>query len=221
VNRNSVPASERATVRGRTADRGVYDRAAINAILDEGVVCHVGFVQDGSPFVIPMSYARVGEALYFHGAPASRIMRVLTSGEPVCVEVTVVDGLVLGPIPTYHAVNYRSAVLFSKGREVTGHGQKLAALKAIMEHTVPGRWADVGAPTDREIAATTVAELPMDEASAKVRSGPPARDDEEARRGIWTGVLPLGLSASDPVPAPGPGADVPVPEYLRRYRRGS
>ena len=219
MNSNSAPPSERATVRGRAADRGVYDRAAINAILDEGLVCHVGFVEDGEPFVIPMSHARVGDALHIHGSRAGRTMRVLTSGEPVCVEVTIVDGVVLGRPPVQHGMNYRSVVLFARGRRVTGHDEKLAALKAIMEHIIPGRWDDVRAPTDREVAATMVAAIPVDEASAKVRSGPPAEDDETSR-GIWAGVLPLRLSALDPVPAPRLGADVPVPEYLKHYRRG-
>jgi len=199
----------------------VYDRAVINAILDEGVVCHVGFVEDGNPFVIPMSYARDGDTLYFHGSRASRTMRVLTSGEPVCGEVTIVDGVVLGRTAVYHSVNYRSVVLFGRGREVTGHDEKLAALEAIMEHIVPGRWADLRAPTHGEVTATMVAAVALDEASAKIRSGPAAEDDEEGSRGVWAGVLPLRLSALEPVPAPRLGADVPVPEYLERYRRGA
>ena len=214
------PPSERSTVRGRTAQRGVYDRAVINAILDEGLVCHVGFVEDGDPFVIPMSYARVGNALYFHGSPGSRTMSALTSGEPLCVEVTVVDGVVLGRSPVHHGMNYRSVVIFGSGREVTGHEKKLAALEAIMEHVTPGRWADVRAPTAGEVAATTIAAVPLDETSAKVRSGPPTEDAEEESQGAWAGVLPLRLCARDPVPDPQLAAGIPVPEYLKRYRRG-
>ena len=221
MNSNQTPPSERATVRGRTAQNAVYDRAAIDAILDEGMVCHVGFVEDGEPFVIPMSYARVGGALYVHGSRAGRTMRVLASGDPICLEVTIVDGLVLGPIPTFHGVNYRSVVLFGSGREVTDPEERLAALKAILDHTIPGRWADLRQPTPDEVAAAAVAAIPIDEASAKVRSGPPVEDDAEASQGVWTGVLPLRLSALDPIPAPTLGPDIPVPEYVQHYRRGS
>ena len=147
-------------------------------------------------------------------------MRVLASGEPVCVEVTIVDGIVLGRSPVYHGMNYRSVVLFSRGREVTALDRKVAALEAITEHVVPGRWAEVRAPTDGEIAATMVAELPLSEASAKVRSGPPAEDGKGSQC-IWAGVLPLSLRAHESVPAPLTGASVPVPGYLSRYKRGS
>ena len=221
VENGTTPPSERATVRGRTAQRGTYDRAVIDSILDEGVVCHVGFVQDEGPFVVPMSYARTGDELYFHGSPASRIMHVLTSGEPVCVEVTIVDGIVLGRSPVYHGMNYRSVVLFGRGREVTGDDEKVAALRAIMEHIAPGRWADVRAPTEGEVAATIVAAVRTDEASAKIRSGPPAEDDGGASHDLWAGVLPLSLSGLEPTPAPGQAAEVPVPGYLADYRRGS
>ena len=214
------PPSPRATVRGRTAQRGVYDRAAINAILDESLVCHVGFVEDGNPFVIPMSYARVGNALYFHGSRASRTMSALTSGEPICVEVTVVDGVVLGRSPVHHSMNYRSVVIFGRGREITSQKDKLAALKAIMEHVIPGRRSDVREPTRGEVAATTIAAVALDEASAKVRSRPPAEDAEGESRGVWAGVLPLRLSAFEPVASPHLDAGTPVPEYLKHYRRG-
>ena len=221
VDSNAMPPSERTTVRGRAARRGVYDRAVINAILDEGIVCHIGFVQDGTPFVIPMSYARSGTTLYIHGAPKGRAMQVLASGRPVCAEVTVVDGVVLGAIPTFHGMNYRSVVLFGRGREVTASGEKLAALEAIMEHIIPGRLADLPAPAPNEVAATMVAAVSIDEASAKIRSGPPAGEDETAPAVIWTGVLPLQLSTLDPIPSPSPGADIPVPDYLKPCRRGS
>lgn len=221
VERDTMPPSERATVRGRTAQRGTYDRAVINSILDEGTVCHVGFVQDENPFVVPMSYARAGDELYFHGSPGGRIMHVLTSGEPVCVEVTIVDGIVLGRSPVYHGKNYRSVVVFGRGREVTGDDEKAAALKAIMEHVAPGRWADVRVPTEGEVAATMIAAVRTDEASAKTRPGPPAEDDDGASHGLWAGVLPLRLSALEPAPAPGQAAEVPVPGYLADYRRGS
>ena len=216
-----MPPSERATVRGSTAQRGAYDRTVIDSILDEGVVCHVGFVEGGDPFIVPMSYARAGDELYFHGSPASRIMHVLTSGEPVCVEVTIVDGIVLGRSPVHHGMNYRSVVLFGTGSEVTRDDEKVAALKAIMEHVAPGRWADVRAPTDGEVAATIVAAVRTDEASAKIRSGPPAEGGGGASHGLWAGVLPLRFSALEPIPAPGQAVEVPVPGYLADYRRGS
>ncbi len=216
-----MPPSERATVRGGTARRSTYDRAVIDSILDEGVVCHVGFVEDEDPFVVPMSYARAGHEMYFHGGRGGRIMHVLTSGEPVCVEVTIADGIVLGRSPVHHSMNYRSVVLFGTGREVTRDDEKVAALKAIMEHVAPGRWADVRAPTDGEVAATIVAAVRTDEASAKIRSGPPAEDGGGAPHGLWAGVLPLRLSALEPIPAPGQAVEVPVPGYLADYRRGS
>ena len=221
MDNGTMPPSERATVRGRTARRGTYDQAVIDSILDEGVVCHVGFTQDEDPFVVPMSYARAGDELYFHGGRGGRIMRVLTSGEPVCLEVTIVDGIVLGRSPVYHGMNYRSVVVFGRGREVTDDDEKVAALRAIMEHIAPGRWADVRAPTEREIAATTVAAVRTDEASAKIRSGPPAEGGGGASHDLWAGVLPLSLSALEPVPAPGQAAEVPVPGHLADYRRGS
>ncbi|NQU97185.1 MAG: pyridoxamine 5'-phosphate oxidase family protein [Chloroflexi bacterium] len=221
MDNGTMPPSERATVRGRTARRSTYDRAVIDSILDEGVVCHVGFVQDEDPFVVPMSYARAGDKLYFHGGRGGRIMRVLTSGEPVCLEVTIVDGIVLGRSPVYHGMNYRSVVLFGRGREVTGDDEKVVALKAIMEHIAPGRWADVRAPTEGEVAATLIAAVRTDEASAKIRSGPPAEEDGGASPGLWAGVLPLRLSALEPVPAPAQTAEVPFPGYLADYRRGS
>ena len=221
MDNGTMPPSERATVRGRTARRGTYDRAVIDSILDEGVVCHVGFTQDEDPFVVPMSYARAGDKLYFHGGRGGRIMRVLTSGEPVCLEVSIVDGIVLGRSPVYHGMNYRSVVLFGRGREVTGDDERVVALKAIMEHIAPGRWADVRAPTEGEVAATMIAAVRTDEASAKIRSGPAAEDDGGASPGLWAGVLPLRLSALEPVPAPGQTAEVPFPGYLADYRRGS
>jgi len=214
------PSSKRTTVRGRTADRGAYDRSTINAILDEGVVCHVGFVEDGEPFVIPMSYARVDDTLYFHGALAGRAMGALGSRGTVCVEVTIVDGLKFGRPPISHGINYRSVVVFGPGREVTDRAEKMAALKAIMEHLMPGRWADIRQTTDGEVAATAVAAVSIAEASAKTSSGPPAEDDEETSRCVWAGTLPLRLSALKPVPAPDQDPKVPAPEYLKDYGRG-
>jgi len=218
-----MPSSKRVTVKGRTADRGVYDRAAIDAILDEALVCHVGFVHDGQSVVVPMSHARCGDVLYFHGAPSSRTMRVLVSGAPVCIEVTLLDGIVLGALPGSHGVNYRSVVVFGSGREVANSREKIVALNAIMDHHIPGRRADLPELTDCDVGSTAVAAVSIDEASAKKRSGPPATVGENADTAVWTGVLPLRLSALDPVPLPDRhDEDVPIPAYLMSYgRRGS
>ncbi|MBM3956779.1 MAG: pyridoxamine 5'-phosphate oxidase family protein [Gemmatimonadetes bacterium] len=207
---------DRATVR-RRPERASYDPAAINAILDEALVCHVGFVQDGEPFVIPMSYARAGATLYFHGARAGRTMQALAGGGPVCIAVTLVDGIVLGATATDHSVNYRSAILFGTGRKVTDPDEKLAALKAIMEHNVPGRWADVSGPSGAELDGTAVAAVSVSEASAKVRSGPPAAGSPSA--GTWTGVLPLKLCAGTPVADPRVDRATRPPSCLRAWRR--
>lgn len=209
------PPSERATIR-RHADRAVYERDAINAILDEGLIAHVGIIDGtGRPVVIPMAYGRSGDRLYLHGLPASRLMRALASGADVSVTVTLVDGLVLAKSTFSHSINYRSVVIFGTGRLVRDRQAKLEALEVITEHLVPGRSADARGPNERELRGTYVVEIALDEASAKVRTGPPKDDPEDADLPVWTGVIPLAVEAGGPVPA----NDLAVPAYARRYRR--
>jgi nitroimidazol reductase NimA-like FMN-containing flavoprotein (pyridoxamine 5'-phosphate oxidase superfamily) len=206
--------SERATVRVH-ADRAAYDREAIEVILDEGLVAHVGIVDGDSPIVIPMNYGRQGDRLYLHGKPASRLLRAVAAGRPISVTVTLVDGLVLAKSVFSHSVNYRSVVVFGTGRLVRDDDAKLEALRVITEHIVPGRWADARQPSEAELRQTYVVEIPLGEASAKVRRGGPMDDPVDADLAVWTGVVPLSLEAAEPVPA----SALPVPEYARRYRR--
>src|SRR5438093_6317808 len=170
--------TDRTRVR-RLPARASYERATIDAILDEGLVCHVGFTVDGQPYVIPTVYARVGDELYIHGSAASRMLRTLEDGVPVCLTVTLLDGLVLARSAFHHSVNYRSVVVLGTATEVTGREEKLAALRAVVEHVVPERWEDVRAPTDQELRATTVLRLPLAEVSAKIRTGFPLDDADD------------------------------------------
>src|SRR4030088_792822 len=173
-----LPQTPRTTLK-RLPQRGNHDREVINQILDEGFVCHVGFAVDGRPFVIPTGYARVGDSLVIHGSQASRMLRTLEQGIDVCVTVTLIDGLVLARSAFHHSMNYRSVVIFGRATLVEDREEKLAALYACSEHLIPGRWKDVRAPNEAELQQTTVLSLPIDEASAKVRTGPPLDDEED------------------------------------------
>jgi len=201
----------------RVARRAVYDRERIYEILDEALVCHVGFLDQGQPFVIPTIAARVGDALFLHGSRASRMLRLLSSGAPACVTVTLLDGLVLARSAFHHSMNYRSVVILGVGREVTDGEEKLAALRAISEHVLPGRWDAVRLPTEQELAATTVVFFPLEEVSAKVRSGPPADDEADYALPIWAGVIPLTLRAGLPEPDSRLAPGVPVPRHVQQY----
>ena len=203
----------------RHPERGSHDRAVIDAILDEALVAHVGFSQDGQTFVLPMSFARVGDRLYVHGAAASRTLAALGDGAQACVTVTLLDGLVLARSAFRHSVNYRSVVILGVARAVEGRDAKRAALTAIVEHMVPGRSADVRAPTDAEVDATSVVWLPLDEASAKVRSGPPVDLEGDVSRACWAGEIPLRLAAGTPVAERRVPPSTPVPDRVARYRR--
>jgi nitroimidazol reductase NimA-like FMN-containing flavoprotein (pyridoxamine 5'-phosphate oxidase superfamily) len=203
--------SERTRVRRRPA-RGAYDREVIDAILDEGLVCHVGFVHDGQPYVVPTTYARVGDLLYVHGAAASRMLRVLAEGVPVCVTVTLLDGLVLARSAFHHSMNYRSVVVLGVAAEVIDEAERLRALRAIVEHVVPGRWPVVRPPTSQELRATSVLRLPLAEASAKIRTGGPLDDAEDLARPVWAGHVPLRLVPLAPVADAGVPADATPPE---------
>jgi nitroimidazol reductase NimA-like FMN-containing flavoprotein (pyridoxamine 5'-phosphate oxidase superfamily) len=204
----------------RHPERGSHDRAVIEAILDEGLVAHVGFAQDGQTFVVPMSYARQGDRLFLHGAVASRALASLRSGAQACVTVTLLDGLVLARSAFRHSVNFRSVMVFGTARAVEGREAKRAALAAIVEHMVPGRTADVRAPADAEVDATAVIWLSLDEASAKVRSGPPVDLESDLPRGTWAGVIPLALAPGAPIPEQRVTSGTPMPERVARYRRG-
>lgn len=213
-----IPPSGRTRVR-REAERGLYDRATIDAILDEALVCHVGFVHDEQPFVIPTLHARVGDELLLHGSSASRMLRAAGAGAPICVTVTLVDGLVLARSAFNHSVNYRSVVVLGVPRVVDDPGERERALEVFTERIVPGRWADVRHPSPKELKATRVLSLTLDEASAKVRTGGPNDDDDDLDWPAWAGVLPLtseygALQPHDALPE-----GLEPPGYLTRYRR--
>jgi len=203
----------------REAERGVYDRDAVCRILDEGFICHVGFVVDGQPFVIPTSYGRAGDQLYIHGSAASRMLRNLERSVPVCVTVTLVDGLVLARSIFNHSMNYRSVVVLGTARAVEDPAEKLEALRRLSEHILPGRWAESRQPNERELKATMILSLPLTEFSAKVRQGPPVDDAEDYAFPTWAGVIPLQTVAGEPIRDERSDPGIPVPAYAREYSR--
>jgi nitroimidazol reductase NimA-like FMN-containing flavoprotein (pyridoxamine 5'-phosphate oxidase superfamily) len=203
----------------RLPQRGVFDRATVYGILDEAFICHVGFVVDGQPFVIPTSYARIGDQLFIHGSAASRMLRNLGQGIPVCVTVTLVDGLVLARSAFHHSINYRSVVVFGTAQIVEDEQAKQAALKAFTEHVIPGRYAEVREPNSLELKGTSVLALPLTEASAKIRTGPPKDDDEDLTIPVWAGVLPLHTATGAPWADEFTPAALPVPDYVLQYKR--
>jgi nitroimidazol reductase NimA-like FMN-containing flavoprotein (pyridoxamine 5'-phosphate oxidase superfamily) len=203
----------------READRAVYDREAVYKILDEGFICHVGFNVDGQPFVIPTSYGRSGDNLYIHGSAASRMLRNLDSGIPVCVAVTLLDGLVLARSIFNHSMNYRSVVIVGTAAAVQDPAEKLEALRLLSEHILPGRWAESRYPNERELKATFALRLPITEFSAKVRQGPPIDDEEDYAFRTWAGVIPLETVAGAPIADSRCQAEIPVPAYARAYAR--
>jgi nitroimidazol reductase NimA-like FMN-containing flavoprotein (pyridoxamine 5'-phosphate oxidase superfamily) len=204
----------------READRAVYDREAAYHILDEGFLCHVGFVADGQPFVIPTSYGRKDDSLYIHGSAASRMLRQMKECVPVCVTVTLLDGLVLARSIFNHSMNYRSVVVLGKATLVDDPAEKIEALRLLSEHIIPGRWSDSRQPNERELKATSVLRLPIEEFSAKVRSGPVVDDEADYSFPTWAGIVPLTTVAGTPIDdariLPGQTA----PEYARNYSRG-
>jgi nitroimidazol reductase NimA-like FMN-containing flavoprotein (pyridoxamine 5'-phosphate oxidase superfamily) len=203
----------------RLPKRGFFDRETVYGILDEGFICHVGFAPEGQPFVIPTGYARDGDTLYLHGSAASRMLRTLSTGVDVCVTVTIIDGLVLARSAFHHSMNYRSVVIFGRAQLIEDREQKMKALLALSEHIIRGRWAEVREPTEQEMKATTVLSLPLVEASAKIRTGPPLDDEEDYTMNVWAGVVPLRLVAGEPVADPRLIDGVEVPVYAREYKR--
>jgi nitroimidazol reductase NimA-like FMN-containing flavoprotein (pyridoxamine 5'-phosphate oxidase superfamily) len=203
----------------REPHRGVYDRAAAYQILDEGFICHVGFAADGQPFVIPTAYGRAGDNLYIHGSAASRMLRNLDRGVPACVTVTLLEGLVLARSIFNHSMNYRSVVVLGTAVAVDRTEEKLEALKSLSEHILPGRWAESRQPNEKELKATLVLRLPIEEFSAKVRQGPPIDDEEDYSFPTWAGVIPLEMVARPPINDPRLDPKTPIPAYARAYSR--
>ena len=205
----------------READRAVYDRAAAYQILDEGFICHVGFVVDGQPFVIPTGYGRVGDNLYIHGSAASRMLRRVDEGVAVCVTVTLLDGLVLARSIFNHSMNYRSVVILGTARAVNDPKEKLEALRLLSEHILPGRWVESRLPNEKELKATLVMRLPIEEFSAKVRQGPPVDDEEDYAFSTWAGVIPLEMVAGEPIDDARLMPGLKAPEYARTTRESA
>jgi nitroimidazol reductase NimA-like FMN-containing flavoprotein (pyridoxamine 5'-phosphate oxidase superfamily) len=214
----TFPQTDRTKLK-RLPKRGHFDRETVYAILDEGFICHVGFAVDGEPIVIPTGYARVDDKLYIHGSQASRMLRSLAGGLDACVTVTIVDGLVLARSAFHHSMNYRSVLVFGRATVVDDPKEKYDALLALSEHIVRGRWADVREPNEQEMKQTTVLCLPIEEASAKIRTGPPLDDEEDYALPMWAGVVPLKLVAGEPVDDPRLPPEVPVPDYAAHYKR--
>jgi nitroimidazol reductase NimA-like FMN-containing flavoprotein (pyridoxamine 5'-phosphate oxidase superfamily) len=203
----------------REAERAIYDRDAAYRILDEGFVCHVGFVVDSQPYVIPTGYGRAGDRLYIHGSVASRMLRNLDQGLPVCVTVTLLDGLVLARSIFNHSMNYRSVVILGTAKAVVDPAEKIESLRLLSEHILPGRWAESRHPNEKELKATMILSLPISEFSAKVRQGPPIDDAEDCAFPVWAGVIPLETVALDPIADERSDPAILVPAYARRYER--
>ena len=208
--------SDRTEVR-RLPERAVYDRETIHAIVDEALICHVGFLADASPVVIPTIHARIDDTLYFHGSPASRMLRGMKKGMEVSIAITLLDGLVVARTPFHQSLNYRSVIVFGEARLVDDPDEKQLALKAVTDHVTPGRWEDSRPPSEKEIAGTLVLAVPLDEVSAKVRIGPPVDDEDDIGLPYWAGVVPLSIVPGAPIPSE--EVDWPAPRYLTDYRR--
>jgi nitroimidazol reductase NimA-like FMN-containing flavoprotein (pyridoxamine 5'-phosphate oxidase superfamily) len=215
---SQFPATPRTRVT-RKPDRGSYDRELIYRILDEAFVCHVAFIADNQPFVVPTNYVRVGDQLFLHGSTASRLMKTLASGAPFCLNVTLLDGIVFSPTATGHSVNYRSVVVMGKAEVVEGHDAKLAAMRDFVEYVIRGRWNTVRPPSEQELKGTLVLAVPLVEASAKVRTGFAVDDAAEYVSGAWTGVLPFKWTPGGPLRDPRGNPSIPVPPNIQKYSR--
>jgi nitroimidazol reductase NimA-like FMN-containing flavoprotein (pyridoxamine 5'-phosphate oxidase superfamily) len=198
----------------RIPSRGFYDTETVNKIIDKALYCHVSFVQDDQPFVIPAIHARAGNNLIIHGAKSSRMIKQIAAGNKLCVAITILDGLVLARSAFHHSMNYRSVVLFGKGKEIKIKQEKIAAFKAITDHLLPGRWEDARQPNEEELNASAVVSISIDEASAKIRSGPPKDDEEDYKLPVWAGVIPVSRVFDLPVNDPELGKDIRVPGYI-------
>ena len=210
--------TERTKIR-RKPERGTYDRELIYGILDEAFVCHVAFIVDGQPFLVPTNYVRVGDRLFLHGSTASRLMKTLSSGAPFCLSVTLLDGIVCSPSATGHSVNYRSVVVMGNAQPVEGEAAKLAAMRDFVEYVIRGRWATVRPPTEQELKGTMVLSVPLVEASAKVRTGFAVNEDEDYAAPAWTGVIPMQWSSLAPVPDPRGNPAIAPPTNIQKYSR--
>ncbi|MBE7383270.1 MAG: pyridoxamine 5'-phosphate oxidase family protein [Leptolyngbya sp. SIO1E4] len=213
---NTFPKTERNRIK-RVPKRGQYDRATVHAILDTGLVCHVGFAHEGQPFVIPTAYGRLEDVMYIHGSPASRLLRTLEGGIDVCVTVTLLDGLVMARSAFHHSMNYRSVVVFGQATLVQDPVEKLAALEAFTNHVVPGRWDEVRSPNAQELAGTWVLALPITEASAKIRTGPPVDDADDYALPIWAGEIPLQPIPGTPQPDPQLANGIEISKSILTY----
>jgi nitroimidazol reductase NimA-like FMN-containing flavoprotein (pyridoxamine 5'-phosphate oxidase superfamily) len=202
----------------REPNRAVYDRDAIYKILDEGFVCHVGFTADGETYVIPTMYARLGDAIYFHGSAASRMLRNAAAGLDVCITVTLIDGLVLARSVFNHSMNYRSVVALGRAAAVDEASEKIAALQAFTEKILPGRWSDARQPNEKELKATSILRLGLNEVSAKVRSGPVEDDAEDYALPVWAGLVPLKLVAEPPIRDERSDPAISTPAYAANFR---
>lgn len=214
----SVKVTERATVR-RLPERGAYDEETVNGILDAGFLAHIGFCVEGQPFVIPTLYGRAGNTLFLHGSAASRMLRGLQQGIPVCASVTIVDGLVLARSAFHHSMNYRSVVVFGSAQKVEEPCAKLEALRVISDHVMACRWGDVRPPSDQELKATTVLALKIEEASAKQRVGDPVDDEQDYSLDVWAGVLPIQLATGAPLPDARLKGARAAPAYIENFAR--
>ena len=215
---NRIEPTDKTQVR-RVARNAVYDREVINAILDEALICHVGIIDNGQPFVIPTIPVRIADRLYLHGSRASRMLRCALGPVPVCVTVTLLDGLVLARSAFHHSMNYRSVVLLARGEEVTEPGMRKTVFRALTEHVMPGRWEDTRPPNEKEDAATAIVSFPISEASAKIRTGPPNDDEPDYALPYWAGVIPLSLKAGAPQPDPKLPEGTAIPDYVNKYQR--
>jgi hypothetical protein len=215
---NEFTPTERTKVR-RLPDRGKYDSESVYGILDEAFICHVGFVVESQPYVIPTGFARVNDTLYIHGSAASRMLRTLADGVQVCVTVTLIDGIVMARSGFHSSMNYRSVVILGRATQVEGRDEKLAAMAAFSEQVMPGRWKDLRETTDAELKGTLVLSLPLKEVSAKVRTGPPKDDEADYALPLWAGIVPLKLTAGNPINDPRLPTGIEPPGYARNYKR--
>lgn len=213
-----IEPTPRTTVR-RLSNRAVCKREVIYEILDEALTCHVGFVDNGQPFVIPTMHVRIDDRLYIHGSPGSRMIQRVRDGAPTCITVTLLDGLVLARSHMHHSMNYRSVLVLAAGVEIKQEEKKLAVLESLVKHVVRGRWHDARQPYQRELAATAVVSFALDEASAKVRTGPPIDEEEDYALRFWAGVIPLALRAEEPISDPRLSPGIEPPEYAASYAR--